>query len=94
MPAAMGSQIRIDRDSVHSIDRRSAKTAQEPAQQHRQANDHPECVGVQIAALHLPQHAAEPAYGARRAVDQRAIDQRLIAALPQTEADAARERAR
>src|SRR5882757_6053237 len=88
-PAPMGSQTRTDRDRRPCILMTAAglHALEEPTQQHRQADHHPERVRVKVTALHPSQDAAEPTDRRRRAVDQGAIDQRLIAALPESIAD-------
>src|SRR3984893_3081019 len=82
-PAAMGNQMRIDsRPCMASATASVAGVRQEPAEQHREADHHPERVGVEVTALHAPQHAPGPTHGCGAAVDHRAVDQRLIAPLP------------
>src|SRR2546430_10326036 len=45
---------------------------------------------VEVTALHASQQAPGPAHRGRAAVDHRAVDQQLIAPLPQAHADEAR----
>src|ERR1700732_54290 len=92
-PAAIGSQMRIDRRPC--IASRCASVVgvrQEPADQQRQTDHHPERVTIEVTALHATQQAPDPAHRCRAAVDHRAVDQRLIAPLPQAQADEPRER--
>src|SRR5256886_9960503 len=92
-PAAIGNQMRIDsRPCIASCCASVAGVRQEPAEQHRQADHHPEGVRVEVTALHASQQAPGPADGSRAAVDHRAVDQQLIAPLPQAHADEACER--
>ena len=84
-PAPIGSQMRMREQPVHGV--AFAGVRQEPAEQHRQPDHHPEGIGVEVAALHTPQQAAEPFDRLRRAVDHDAIDQRLVATLPQADTD-------
>src|ERR1700730_12634791 len=92
-PAAMGNQMRIDRrPCIASGCASVAGVRQEPADQQRQADHHPERVTIEVTALHATQQAPDPAHRCRAAVDHRAVDQRLIAPLPQAHPDEPRER--
>src|SRR2546429_827489 len=96
-PAPIGSQMSIDSRACIASCRASVvgvcqEPAEEPGEQHRQTDHHPEGVRVEVTALDPSQHAPGPAHGGRAAVDHGAVDQRLIAPLPQAHADEARER--
>src|SRR5262244_1898343 len=93
-PAPIGSQMRKESSECMVRPCLSAvEVHQEPAKQEREANHHPERVGVEVAVLHESQHAAEPAHPFRGAIHQSAIDQHLSATSPQADTDAAGERA-
>ena len=47
---------------MHALETFALDVDQEPAQQYRQADDHPEGIRVQKAALQQPRHAGEPAH--------------------------------
>src|SRR5882762_9584151 len=92
-PVAMGNQMRIDsRPCIASGSASVAGVRQEPADQQRQADHHPERVTIEVPALRATQQAPGPAHRCRAAVDYRAVDQRLIAPLPQAHPDETRER--
>src|SRR6185312_673946 len=91
MPATIGSQTRMESRCACILVLSSA-ARQEPTEQTCQPDHHPEGVGIEIPALHLPDDAAQPADRCRGAVDQSAVDDALVARLPQAEADSARER--
>src|SRR5690606_6955716 len=84
-PATIGSQIRIDSSEEACMDAR-LRPQEEPAQEHRQADDHPERVGVEVTALDVPHDATEPTDRPRGAIDQQAVDQRDIAPAPENAA--------
>src|SRR6185312_4137037 len=90
-PAAIGSQIRRE-SRGECILLLSSGAGEEPAEQRGQADHDPEGIRVEIAVLHAPHDAAEPSDRGRGTVDQRPVDDALLARLPQTEADATRER--
>src|SRR5487761_67869 len=91
MPAAIGSQIRRESRCACILVLSSA-AGEEPAEQRREADDDPEGVRVKVTVLHASHDAAKPADRRRRAVDQHPVDDPLVTALPQAEADAACER--
>src|SRR6478609_12205620 len=62
----------------------------EPRHQHEDADDHCECVVVDVAGLQPAGDAGEPADQVRAAVDHGAVDHRLVTALPQPHPQAAR----
>ena len=59
----------------------------QPAEQHRQADNHREGVGVQVARLQLPHNTGEPTHRVGRPVDEHTVDQQSVALLPEHAAE-------
>jgi hypothetical protein len=67
--------------------RRPQVGPQPPGQQAEDAQQHHQRIPVEVPGLHQAHQPAKAAHHARRAVDQQAVDQRLVAALPQPGAE-------
>src|SRR5690242_10202415 len=91
-PVAIGSHTRAESNPKCMNERPPVvlSVRQEIAQEHRETDDHPEGVRVQITALNAPDETAEPADRGRRAVYQRAVDDRRVATAPEAAAQEAR----
>ena len=66
----------------------------EPADERRETDDHRERVVIEVTGLQAARDDGQQADGPRAAVDEGAVDQRLVADLPETEAQRSRPRAR
>src|SRR5687767_11740318 len=83
-PARMGSHTMTEVRPRPSIAALSAlNPQQDPAEEHGEADDHPEGVGVQITALHAPQSKADALDHGGAAVHERAVDHGFVSAVPQ-----------
>src|SRR5688572_10035932 len=83
MPPAIGSHVRNDRSGNPCMCSRYLRLRQEPAQHHGQADDHPEGIGIQEAALYAAHDAGDDSDGLGRTVDHDAVDDGRIAGLPE-----------
>src|SRR6478609_11106448 len=90
VPNTIGVQMARLRTPTLFFSLLSVVEPDEPRHQHEHADDHRERVVVDVARLQAAGDAGEPAHQVGAAVDHGAVDHRLVAALPQPQAEQAR----
>src|SRR5262245_42155119 len=85
-PAAIGIQMASESSGQLAM----PEPPDDPAHADQDAEQHEEGIGIDQAGLDQADHAREPAHDARRAVHCQPVDHGLVAAAPETLAEAAR----